>query len=200
MIRLLFVGDGERDVETNPPLVKTIVATDIQASHSAWKELRLAGGGHGRKLKFAVRQARDKGLHGVVATVDEDKSPSRERLKPLIAARKEDREKAPPVPTALGCAAPHAEAWLLDDPMAVRDVLHLDNETVIANVRKTKSPKDEIGKLHAQSPRSNESIKTILGEIAASLVHDRCAHAKETGFAAFVAEIKDEIKPLAEAP
>jgi hypothetical protein len=197
MIRLLFVGDGDRDAATNPHIVRTIIGVEIDASHRAWKELRLGGGGNDRKLKFAIRQARDAGIDGVVATVDQDNSPSGDRLRVLAAARREDREKAAPLPTALGCANPHAEAWLLDDEVAIRSVLHLTQATVIPTVRKASYPKDTIGELHAGSSRADEPIRTILAELAQALVASRCQHTRETGFDAFTKDVRDEIGPLA---
>jgi hypothetical protein len=196
MIRLLFVGDGERDAATNPHLVTVITGLEVNPSHKAWTDLRLAGGGNDRKLLFAIRQARDEGLEGVVAAVDHDKSSGRDRLRVLVDARNKDRETAPGLPTAVGCAIPHAEAWLLDDAVAVRTVLRLDNRAAIPNVRRIDSPKEELGKLHAQSPRADEPIRTMLTEIAQSLVPNRCQHSKETGFEAFANDIEDEIGPL----
>ena len=77
MIRLLFVGDGDRDAATNPHLVATIVGTEVEPATTSWPRLNEAGKGYDRKLLFAIRDARDKGLEGVVATVDQDKSPGK---------------------------------------------------------------------------------------------------------------------------
>jgi hypothetical protein len=197
MIRLLFVGDGERDAVTNPHLVKLITGADVDAADVPWPRLNQAGKGFDRKLLFAIRQARRDGFDGVVATIDQDKSPGRDRIKDLVAARSKDRETAAPLPTALGCANPHAEAWLLDDAVAVRATLKLDARATIPNVRKIASPKNELTGLHAVSPRSADPIRTILVEIAQALDPTRCAHAKETGFAHFADEVQEEIGPLA---
>jgi hypothetical protein len=198
MIRLLFVGDGERDAATNPHLVKRIVGVDVEAQAVPWARLNEAGHGYDRKLLFAIRQARAEGLQGIVATIDQDKSPGRDRFHDLVAGRTRDREKAAPLPTALGCADPHAEAWLLDDPVAVRTVLQLANDAHIPNVRHVDSPKNEIAALHSSSPRSDEPVRAILVEIAQALEVARCQHADETGFHRFVEDVHDEIGPLAE--
>lgn len=87
MIRLLFVGDGERDAATNPHLVATITGADIEPTAIPWPRLHSAGHGFDRKLLFAIRQARQDGLQGVVATIDKDKSPGRDRLRDLEAGR-----------------------------------------------------------------------------------------------------------------
>jgi|WetSurMetagenome_2_1015567.scaffolds.fasta_scaffold286305_1 hypothetical protein len=199
MIRLLFVGDGERDAATNPHLVGRLVSSPIEPRAIPWPRLNQAGRGYDRKLLFALHQAREEGLDGVVATIDQDKSPGRDRLRSMESARVRHRETAAPLPTALGCADPHAEAWLLDDPVAVRMALRLDTHAPIPTVRKTKNPKGEIDALHAGSARSSESIRTVLVDIARSLDPARCQHARETGFEHFTKEVKDEIGPLARA-
>jgi len=195
MIRLLFVGDGERDAAMNPPLVEVLTGSEVEATTRAWARLNV-GKGYERKLRFAIRQARDEGLEGVVATVDQDKSSGQERLRELKAGRTTDREIAPPLPAALGCANPHAEAWLLDDVVAVRAVLKLDTDTVIPSLRKTKSPKDTLTGLITQSRRADVSVRQVLAEIAQGLDPARCAHKDETGFAAFAQDVDEEIGPL----
>lgn len=197
MIRLLFVGDGERDAATNPHLVKVITGADVAPTAIPWPRLNEAGRGYDRKLLFALRKARDQGLQGLVATVDKDKSPGRDRLRSLELARAKDRETSPPLPTALGCADPHAEAWLLDDPVAVRTVLQLDPSVKIPNVRRVRSSKDELGSLHSSSPRAGEATRIILVEIAQALEPPRCQHSDETGFARFTDEVRHQIGPLA---
>ncbi len=91
---------------------------------------------------------------------------------------------------------PHAEAWLLDDEVAVRTVLELGTEIEIRNVRKVTSPKNELAGLHTKSPRAEDPIRTILTEIAQDVVPRRCQHARETGFEAFVDDVGGEIGPL----
>lgn len=197
MIRLLFVGDGERDAATNPHLVTVITAARVDPTTRAWARLNEAGRGYDRKLLFAILQARQEGLDGVVAAVDRDTSRGRDRLRELQAARDRDREKHAPLPTAVGVADPHAEAWLLDDPVAVRTTLRLPADALIPTVREVESPKNEIARLHRDSPRCDEPVRTILIETAQALSPDRCQHDRETGFAHFVADVRHEIGPLA---
>lgn len=196
MIRLLFVGDGERDAATNPHLVTVITGAQIDPTTKPWARLNEAGKGYDRKLLFAIAQARQGGLDGVVATVDRDTSPPKDRLRDLQAGRTRDREKHPSLPTALGVADPHAEAWLLDDPVAVQAVLQLPPDLHIPTVRQVESPKSEIGRFHRTSPRSQEPIRTMLIEIAQALSIDRCQHGHETGFSHFVDDVRNEIGPL----
>jgi hypothetical protein len=196
MIRLLFVGDGERDAAMNPVLVRILTGAEVDPTTRAWARLH-GHGGYERKVRFAIRQARDTGLEGVVATVDQDRSPERERLRELEAGRARDRETAPPLPTALGCARPHAEAWLLDDAHAVRTVLNLVDAGAVPNVRTVDDPKRTLNRLHAECPRAEVPIREILAELAARIVPERCPHRKDTGFAAFAAEVRREIGPLA---
>jgi hypothetical protein len=197
MIRLLFVGDGERDAATNPHLVTTIIDASVEPRAIHWPRLNQAGSGYSRKLLFAIRKARDDGHQGVVATVDQDKSHGRDRLRELEAARTRDRETHPPLPTALGAAEPHAEAWLLDDPVAVRSVLRLAPDARISTVRQVASPKEALDRCHRESPRADDPIRAILVEIAHAVVPERCQHARETGFAHFVDDVRREIGPLA---
>jgi hypothetical protein len=197
MIRLLFVGDGERDAATNPHLVSTIIGAPVAPATTGWPRLSRAGSGYDRKLLFAIRTARHDGLDGVVATVDRDKSRRWDRLRDLETARRMDRETAAPLPTALGCAVPHAEAWLLDDALAVRRSLMLAAEAVIPNVSKVASPKSELSGLHSASPRAEEPIRSILVDIAQRLDPSHCQHADQTGFARFADGVRREIGPLA---
>lgn len=196
MIRLLFVGDGPSDAAVNPRLVENMLGVPIAATPDSWARLHDSRRGYDRRLLFAVRRARDLGLQGVVATIDKDKSPGRERLRALEAGRVRDRETAAPLPAALGCADPHAEAWLLDDPVAVSRVFQVAANAV-PNVRKVRSPKDEIAHLHAGSSRAEETLRAILVEIAQALDPRHCQHKRETGFAAFEKEVRQEIGPLA---
>ena len=196
MIRLLFVGDGERDAATNPHLITTITAAAVEATTAPWARLNQAGRGYDRKLLFASAQARAGGLDGVVATVDRDTSRRRDRLRELEAARTRDRQTHPPLPTAIGSANPHAEAWLLDDPVAVRAALRLEGDRPIPTVRQVDSPKAELDRLHRGSTRCNEPARNILVDIARTLAVERCQHASETGFAYFVDDVQSELRPL----
>jgi hypothetical protein len=193
MIRLLFVGDGERDAATNPHLVTVITGARVDPTTRPWARLHEAGRGYDRKPLFAILQARQ---DGIVAAVDRDTSPGRDRLRDLRAGRTRDREKHGPLPTALGLADPHAEAWLLDDAVAVRTTLRLPPDLHIPTVRRVESPKSEIARLHRTSPRSDEPIRAMLIEIAQSLSLDRCQHGGATGFTRFAQDVRDEIGPL----
>lgn len=140
MIPLLFIGDGPRDGAMMPAIVKTILGNDIRPEIRTWARLNRAGSGYDRKLLFAIAEARTENLTGLVATVDADKS-GPERIAQMRAARERDRSKNLPLPVALGCAEPDGEAWLLDDPAAVRQTLGLPENHSLLNVRKTNDPK-----------------------------------------------------------
>ena len=60
-------------VDTVPRLVKKILARSVREDVRHWSRLNSAGSGSDRKLRFAIRQARDVGAAGVVATVDRDR-------------------------------------------------------------------------------------------------------------------------------
>ena len=206
-MRLLFVGDGDRDGATVPGLVERILGAEITGEVLSWKEIRLqpksaprALRGYASKLMYAVRAARSRRLDGVVATVDTDATKPRSRLAKLKKGRDLDREKAPPLPTALGEANPHGEAWLLDDPVAVRKALELPADVPIPTVPKSDGPKKALNKLMDQSPRetaTGDRIQELLGAIAVNVTPNRCAHAQETGFDAFSKDVRDELGGIA---
>ena len=209
MISLFFVGDGARDEATVPHLVRTILQTDFSTLFQPWARLHAAERrgrpgrrlrGYGRKLLYAIRAARVAQADGLVATVDRDKAPAG-RLRRLREARAADRQQAPSLPTALGEAKPHAEAWLLDDPVAVREALELPANADVPSVRDSTYPKHTLHELWEQSPRKEanpgDREMDALPEIARRVVPSRCAHRRETGFQAFVTEVRRELAGLA---
>lgn len=204
MIRLLFVGDGERDAATIPRIVEKILEVPIQEEVRKWARLhgrgnspKAPGRGYGSKLAFALRVARGEPVQGLVATVDTDKSRPGERLSKLREARAQDRESQGTFPTALGEAVPHGEAWLLDDPVAVRESLGLSSETEVPTVRRAKNPKGILHDLLAASPRVEERPLVVWADIARVLEAKRCTHAKTTGFHGFVEDVQKELGQLA---
>jgi len=64
-------------------------------------------------------------------------------------------------------------------------------------VRRTANPKAELTRLHVESPRAEETPRTILTEIAQALDPRRLTHERETGFAHFADDVRHEIGPLA---
>ena len=209
MICLFFVGDGARDEATVPPLVRTILQIDFSTLFQPWARLHAAERrgrpgrrlrGYGRKLLYAIRAARVAQADGLVATVDRDKAPGG-RLGRLREARAADRQQAPSLPTALGEAKPHAEAWLLDDPAAVREALELPGNAPIPSVRQSRHPKDTLHGLWERSPRREagpeEREIAVLQDIARRVDSTRCAHRRETGFQGFVTEVRRELGGLA---
>lgn len=200
MIQLHFVGDGARDHATVPHIVAAILQCKVNASTESWARLHGAGRGYGKKLHYAVAQARDGGAVGLVATIDRDKDHRGERMKSLHDARARSREKNAPFPTALGEAIPHGEAWLLDDSVAIRQALGLPDSQSIPVVTSVSSPKTELSALQSTSTREAEREIDVLGDIARRLVPERCVHEKETGFRAFRREIEAELRPLTESP
>jgi hypothetical protein len=200
MIPIFFVGDGRRDAATIPPIVSRILNADLRPMTRAWARLNRGGGGYPKKVQFAARQARDAGAAGLIAVVDRDRDPKREKLRRLQAGRDTDRMKAPPFPTALGEADPHGEAWLLDDPQAIREALGLDQGVEIPTVRKARNPKAALNELIDSSSHSFESPTHALGEIARLVDHSRCVHASETGFGEFVEDVRSELGSTVSPP
>ncbi|MEX2169818.1 MAG: hypothetical protein WD851_10945 [Pirellulales bacterium] len=196
-MRLLFVADGPRDCATVPELVQAIVKAPIAPVFREWKKLRLSrGSGYQRKLQFALLQARELELAGVVATIDSDKSPAGDGLMKLRSARDQDRKstRVAQIPAAVGEAIPHLEAWLLDDPKAVREALHFPSDKLIPPVSKTE-PKNTLNVLIDESARS-EGMMDLLAEIARCIDKGRCNHSDKTGFESFVQDVRAELEPL----
>ncbi len=197
MMHLLIVGDGDRDSASVPPLVEKMLNVAVRSVFRPWARLHSAKGGKGyaRRLLFAVKQAHDLKVDGLVATVDTDRSPNRKKLRELQDARADQRQSAPPFPTALGEANPHGEAWLLDDPVAVAKVLKLAADR-IPNIRNVQYPKDTLNDLWQTSERADVLILTILTEIAQQLDIQRCQHKKETGLHHFLEDVRQELASL----
>ncbi len=53
-MRLLFVGDGERDAATVPHIVARILDTQVEPVTQHWARLNGAGRGYQKKVRFAV--------------------------------------------------------------------------------------------------------------------------------------------------
>jgi len=204
MINLLLVADGPRDEHSVPPLLETILGKKIRSEFKPWVRLNSSGGrrgkkgikGYARKLRYHILQAHDERSQGLVAVIDKDKDSKGKRLKALKEGRNEERRESPPFPTAIGQAIPHGEAWLLDDPVAVREALQLPADASIPNVMKCSYPKDNLDTLKAESSRSSEKITVLLGDIARVVDPDRCQHKKQTGFGAFMKDVVQELGEL----
>lgn len=195
-MRLLFVGDGEREAQTIPFLVEGILDSPVEAETRQWARLHsIAGRGYDRKMLFSLRQARNLSVCGLVATVDRDRDKPHRRLDQLKKGLEADRESHTSIPTALGEAVPHGEAWLLDDSVAVRDVLGLPAGVKIPAVGRV-DPKATLNDLISHSSFASDHV-TALRDIARAVDVSRCKRAKKTGLAAFAKEVKSELGPLA---
>lgn len=195
---ILVVGDGPRDQSALPNLVCAILGLNVDSRYDDWHHVRyLRGKGtiHARKLKYLTRRARADDFTALVIVVDTDKLPPREKLRDLRDGRADDRQKSPPLPTALGEANPHFDVWLLDDPVAVRQALGYPKDTRVPNAAKVDNPKDELSKLVEQGPKDFSQVSDALGEIARRISLERCVHRKETGFASFQNDVSHEINP-----
>lgn len=197
-LRLWLLGDGERDAAMLPPILEQALGEPVEVANErpaerSWHGLTLAGGGYARKLAFAARQALDARADGLVAVVDQDRAEPRARLRELERGREQARARVA-TPVAIGEARPHGEAWLLDDAVAVRLALELPPAAAIPTVRDGQA-KPALDELIDASPRAGERPVDLLAEIARALDPGRCAHAKETGLADFVDDVRRELSP-----
>ena len=198
MTELHFVGDGSRDGYALPHLVSSLVGVEVGGPFESWHDIRVnTRKGYAGKLLYAIDRARSKRARGLVAVVDRDKAPQGSRLKELRQTRDFDRLREPSIPVAIGEADPHGEVWLLDDPVAVRRVLALAADTVVISVRKSKSPKADLDRLIAAANLDPSDADPPHAKIAKALDQERCVHAGETGFAAFVKDVRAELAHLA---
>lgn len=192
-MNLYYVADGPRDKAVVPELVKRVLPTARMAHFRSWK-LHLRGGGYRKKLRFAIRAARDAGLDGVVATLDQDSEKKGRRCQELRAGRDEERldPKHAPMPVATGEACPHTEAWLLDDDVAVRSSLSTPPDQPVQSLKNCKDPKQALQVLIEQFAPNSETLE-VLTLIAKSVDPARCNHANETGLTDFLQDVRAEL-------
>lgn len=197
-MRLRVVGEGERDRIVLTRVLRRETSLEFREDFVVWGHFHQHKG-LARKLFFAILDAEELGFRALVASTDADGDRKR-RLRNLKAGRESHREKYAAFPTALAVPDPHSEAWLLDDPSAVRSALRLPANATIPNVRTCASPKSALHELWMTSPRQfdapGDTELDAIADCAAQIDPVRCAHARETGFADFRDEIGRELGVL----
>ncbi|MBL8880295.1 MAG: hypothetical protein JNG88_14370 [Phycisphaerales bacterium] len=201
-MKLLIVGEGDRDKAVLPHLVSKILDREISHSFEPWARLNSedvrTGPKYVRKLKMALIQAHKSGATAVAAVVDNDDSKGA-RLTALREARMLIEQNTVGPPMALGHADPHLEAWLLDDEKAVRTTLAFATNRAIRGVGSVKSPKEELNRLWEESPRRrdnpSESSIDMLAALSRELSIDRCNQSIRTGLQDFADEVRTRITP-----
>lgn len=206
MIRIHVIGDGDRDGATVPALVTNLLGVDVEGTFFPWnsppeskgRKLRMnTRGGYAKKIAFAIERARHDRAAGLVAVVDRDVEPTGDRLDSLRLGRESDRRVRAPIPTAIGEAVPHGEAWLLDDRVAVRDSLYLEDRNF--HTVDESNPKSAVDALIDASPRREEKHLDVLRDIANQVARSRCPNTHRTGFASFADEVRHEFRDLAKS-
>jgi len=213
MPRLMFVCDGQRDQLALPILTGRLLDQPIrhdEHEHMTWKgadtSIRLhaaerkADGyslsGFGRKVLYALRACRLRGCRGLVAVLDRDKPEHHERLKQAKLGQQADSAQHAPLPAVIGEASPHFDAWLMDDPVAVRTALGLPKNAQVPDVGASGNPKRDLDVLRSNSARASDRPSLVAGAIAQQLDLRRCNHRKATGLEAFASDLRREIEPL----
>ena len=202
MRRLLCVGDGPRDERPLPALLENLLGEELDCTYEDWRQQRRHGRRQGigpgrgfhRKVAEALLKVRRLGFDGLVAVLDQDTAPRGDRLRQAQRGLDEDRARTdrPVVPAALGEAAPHFEAWLLDDGEAVKLTLEIAASEPIQGVRHCRSPKLELERLIAERDLERDPTKAAVARV---IDFRRCRHAKEIGLATFVEQLSTEFQP-----
>lgn len=204
MIRVHIVGDGPRDGATVPPLASGILGTEVAGTFFPWnsppedrgRKLRMnKTGGYSRKVEFAISRAIRDRVVGLIAVVDRDVEPAGDRLNKLHSGREAHRQANAPIPTAIGEAVPHGEAWLLNDRVAVRESLYLHDRDL--DSLDDSDPKTTLGDLMKRSSRGEHELLSVLHDIASRVERSRCPNADRTGFASFADEVRYEFRDYA---
>jgi hypothetical protein len=177
-MRVKGVADGPRDAAMMPALLSNMAGKTVEVDFKPWKDIRV--GGYPRKVKWALRVALADSFHAVVLWADAD-AEGPERLRTLRDAVRADPTSTV-VPTVVGVPDPHAEAWLLDDPVAVRAVLQLQPEHPVP--RAGPGSKALLNKLSEQSQRGLNGIP-LMAALAETVKAERMLQPDATGFSAF---------------
>ncbi len=188
-MRILGVGDGDRDCAMMEPIVRNLHGAPLTVTFKPRKAYRV--GGYGKVMTMALLEAFDDGFQGVVFWADED-SGREPRLKELRDARNQSAVIAQ-TKAAIGIAAPHAEAWILDDAHSVRAVLGLPNDHAIPKVSESNYPKTTLDDLCHQH-RPQDPVMNLLPEFGAQLALGRMREPDRTGFSAFEKDFKDQFR------
>jgi hypothetical protein len=179
-VKVLFISDGPRDVAALPAIVCGVLrapAAAIEPSdHSRpWSKVKGHGKGYCRRMQAMIALARANRIPARVCTVDCDNAARRKRLGDLHLARDNDRNRNSPLPAALGEARPHLEAWLIDDPDALRQALPSCRGTDMPSFSKIPKPKEWLNTLLDEDGCEDGPSRTAkIVEIANRLDHSRC--------------------------
>jgi hypothetical protein len=208
MIPVLLAGDGERDRIMIPPLLESLFGVRVDlVEFRAWSKIELSrkqrtNKGYEAKLISLVQSAlirNPKPL--VVATVDTDSDKlgeKRRRLEATLASEEIVRQQQ--VIVIVGEANPHAEAWLLADPQAIREALDLDQDCSIPTIRASKYPKDDLDALCDQSRYHKEPLDYWLTRVARCVRGNRCTAKNQTGFDAFETHVQAALSRIGPCP
>jgi hypothetical protein len=199
MLSIFILGDGPLDNAMLPPIIKRILDVEINPEFKAWKDIRLnrksSKGGYGAKLKYAVRRVKaTDDLQSLVAVVDQDKDRKKTRIIELKEAREVERHQG--IPTSVGQAIPHGEAWLIDDHEAVKKGLGLPADAQIPSVKKPGNPKSALNDVHQQHKGDLQSRKDAYACIAKNVRLSRCRFPEKTGFKEFVEDLMKEFSEI----
>ena len=191
MISIRLVAEGFRDEAIMRALIPQIIGHKVFILFKSLKEYHLDGMSLKKKYRFIATSMKVNREFFGIGLFDRDKNKRREGIREVKEALENVEGFNSLFHFAFGEADPHLEAWLLDDPVAIREALGLPPAVQIPSVDSVNDPKEEIEKLRKQGPEDvlEAEICKILEAIAGKLTPKRCTRAKQTGFAQFQKEV-----------
>lgn len=160
----------------------------------------LQGKGLSQKVCFAKRQARYNGSAGAVFVMDSEGEEKDRRMRHHELTSGRDRELRD-FPMAIGVAQPCIEAWLLADGRAIGRALGINPVPAVPDdpeglpapkSDRLHNPKAVLANLGVASAAEKDAVVRAMNDM--DLVCQRCSR----GFAPFVEEVQQQIRPLFE--
>ncbi len=207
---VLVLGDGRHEVgdvgqatasDVKPALPSLIHRLLGEPRHVAYRGRRLKdvfharGRGLQKKIKAAMRTARNDGADALAVVVDRDGRENRNRLTELKAGRDALPARLG-VPCAVGMAVEEFDAWMITDRSAMAQVTNDGNPQAHDD---PESLRPRQAKAHAHKELGSglaDKYATIAAQLDLDLLKRTCSG----GFRPFAQEVTDRIAPVVETP
>lgn len=150
-----------------------------------------------KKTKAAILLAKHNGHHAVVIVRDRDRSPSAEKVDPII--RKRDSMIRPDLPPcAVGCAIETFDAWMIADGRAVHAAggdpgkTHRSPESLDGKEGTGRHPKDVAAEVFGSKKGLGDKYAVVAANADLPLLVKTCPQ----GFKPFADEVRERIGPV----